>query len=47
MKSHHLLSLALALGDMAARQRSMEKHMAMMRATMQMMMDRLPAAPTK
>ena len=34
-------------GDMATRQQMMEKHMAMMGATMQMMMDRLPAAPVK
>ena len=35
-------------GDMAARQRMMEKHMAMMGATMQMMMmDRLPTATAK
>ena len=34
-------------GDMAARQQMMEKHMAMMGATMQMMMDRLPAVPAK
>ena len=34
-------------GDMATRQQMMEKHMAMMGATMQMMMDRLPAPPVK
>ena len=34
-------------GNMAARQRMMEKHMAMMGATMQMMMDRLPTATAK
>lgn len=34
-------------GDMATRQQMTEKHMAMMGATMQMMMDRLPAAPAK
>jgi hypothetical protein len=34
-------------GDMAARQQMMEKHMAMMGATMQMMMDRLPTPPAK
>lgn len=34
-------------GDMATRQQMMEKHMAMMGAAMQMMMDRLPAVPAK
>ena len=33
-------------GDMAARHQTMETRMEMMQATMQMMMDRLPAAPT-
>ena len=33
--------------DMAAHHQMMEKRMEMMQATMQMMMDRLPAAPTK
>lgn len=33
-------------GEMAAHHRMMEKRMEMMQATMQMMMDRLPAAPT-
>ena len=32
-------------GDMAAHHQTMEKRMEMMQATMQMMMDRLPAAP--
>ena len=32
-------------GDMASRQRMLEKHMAMMGTTMQMMMDRLPPVP--
>ena len=34
-------------GDMAGRHQMMEKHMEMMQATMQMMMDRLPTAPMK
>ena len=34
-------------GDMAARHQTMETRLEMMQATMQMMMDRLPAAPTK
>ena len=34
-------------GDMAAHHRTMESRMEMMQATMQMMMDRLPAAPAK
>ena len=34
-------------GDMAAHHRMMEKRMEMMQSTMQMMMDRLPAAPAK
>ena len=34
-------------GDMAARHQTMETRMEMMQATMQMMMDRLPAAPAK
>ena len=32
---------------MAARQQTMEAHMEMLQATMQMMMDRLPTAPLK
>ena len=35
------------MGDMAAHHQTMEKHMEMMTAMMQMMMDRLPAAPAK
>ena len=34
-------------GDMAEHHQMMEKRMEMMQATMQMMMDRLPAAPAK
>ena len=34
-------------GDMAMHHQMMEKRMKMMQATMQMMMDRLPAAPAK
>ena len=34
-------------GDMAGHHQMMEKRMEMMQATMQMMMDRLPAAPMK
>ena len=34
-------------GDMTARHQAMETRMEMMQATMQMMMDRLPAAPAK
>ena len=34
-------------GDMAAHHQMMDKRMEMMQATMQMMMDRLPAAPAK
>jgi hypothetical protein len=34
-------------GDMASRHQMMERRMDMMQATMQMMMDRLPAAPAK
>jgi hypothetical protein len=35
------------MGDMAMRHQMMEKRMEMMSAAMQMMMDRLPAAPAK
>ena len=38
---------AMMMGDMAAHQQKMEKQMEMMTAMMQMMMDRLPAAPAK
>ena len=34
-------------GDMGARQQMMEKRMEMMQTMMKMMMDRMPAAPTK
>jgi len=34
-------------GDMTARHQMMERRMDMMQSMMQMMMDRLPAVPTK